>query len=281
MAQRVFDRKFGSEFLEGLSTGPGNYLFRDAESTVIYVGKAKNLRRRLQNYRNATRRRVHRKMRTLVREASSLDIQEQPTERQALLHENALIRSLKPAFNVDGAYAFLYPAVGVGRHDKRTLLCFSTSPEAYATLGLTWFGSFRSRPRAKAAFDALVELLTWVGHLEKRARLPAHESPRGSRLVGLRQVPPELYTALPAFFAGEGRELLSRLALLLLAKPRARRDAADVQESLQLLSRFYEMDAVRLRTAMLKMGRSGSFVPQGERDSLFIRAAFPSEAEGA
>ena len=101
------------------------------------------------------------------------------------------------------------------------------------------------------------------------------------RLVGLRQVPPELYTALPAFFAGEERELLSRLALLLLAKPGARRDAADVQESLQLLSRFYEMDAVRLRTAMLEMGRSGSFVPQGERDSLFIRAAFPSETEGA
>ena len=74
MGRRAFDRKFGSALVETLPTGPGIYLFRDAERGVLYVGKAKNVRRRLQNYRNASRRRVHRKMRTLVREASSLEV---------------------------------------------------------------------------------------------------------------------------------------------------------------------------------------------------------------
>ena len=184
MGRGAFDKKFGSA-LESLPTGPGVYLFRDSERGVLYVGKAKNIRRRLQNYRNASRRRVHRKMRTLVREASSLEVRAQESESQALLEENALIRVLRPPYNVDGAFAFLYPAVGVGRRDGHTLLCFSTKPEVYAELGLRWFGTFRSRPRAKEAFDALVELLALIGHLSKRTQLPAHKSVRGSRLRGV------------------------------------------------------------------------------------------------
>ena len=183
MGQRAFDKKFGAELVVNLAAGPGVYLFRDAAQAVLYVGKAKNIRRRLQNYRNASRKRVHRKMRTLVREASSVEIRPQDTERDALLHENALIRELRPPYNVDGAFAFLYPAVGVARRDAHTLLCFSTKPEDYAGLELDWYGCFRSRPRAKEAFDALVELLALIGHLEKRTKLPP-PSPRARLATG-------------------------------------------------------------------------------------------------
>ena len=276
MGKRAFDRKFGTELVDGLPTGPGIYLFRDAHSAVLYVGKAKNLRRRLQNYRNASRKRVHRKMRTLVREASRIEIRPQPSEREALLQENALIRELRPPYNVDGAFAFLYPALGLGRQDGNTLLCFSTKPEQYAQLQLDWFGTFRSRPRAKQAFDALVELLALIGHLEKRTRLPPHPKVRGSRLVALRQLPKALSAALGPFLAGEDRALLGALSTALLAKPRARRDAARVQECLQLLDEFYELDTRRLHEAMARLGHAGTFVPQDERDALFISARFES-----
>lgn len=273
MSKGAFDKKFGAELVAGLPTGPGIYLFRNAEDAVIYVGKAKNLRRRLSNYRNASRRRVHRKMRTLVHEASSLSIEPQPSERDALLRENALIRELKPPYNVDGAYAFLYPAIGVGQANRLTVLCFSTRPESFEELGLIWYGSFRSRPRAKAAFDALVELLSLIGHLEKYTRLPKHTRVQGSRVVGFRQVPNELHCALLPFFAGEKRSLLADLAKQLLAKPQACRDAALVQERLELLKCFFETDAVRLNDALRKAGRDGAFVPQEERDELFILSA--------
>ncbi len=284
MSARAFDRKFGADFLEGVPTGPGVYLYKDDAGTVIYVGKAKNLRRRLQSYRNASRRKVHRKMRTLVREARSIEVRPQDSEPQALLVENALIRELKPAFNVDGAYAFLYPAVGLAHRGRHTLLCFSTKPEAYEHLALEWFGTFRSRPRAKEAFDALVELLGLVAHIDKRSRLPEHPTVRGSRLVGLRQVPAELRDALASFLAGRDRGFLAALCRSLLAKARARREAVRVQECLHALDAFWEADTRRLREALDSVDRPGTFVPQDERDALFISAAWgegPRSAAGS
>jgi len=277
MARCAFDGKFGSALVERLPAGPGVYVFRDADRAALYVGKARNLRRRLQSYRNASRRRAHRKMRTLVREASSLEVRALATEREALLQENALIRALRPPYNVDGAFAFLYPAVGVGRAEGHTLLCFSTRPDAYAALGLRWFGTFRSRPRAKEAFDTLVELLALVGHMSRRSQLPPHSSVRGSRLVGLRQLPHDLAGRLAGFLGGEDRALLPALSTALLAKPGARRDAPHVEDRLRLLDRFYDTDARKLRLALNRLGRLEGFVPQDERDALFIAARFEAD----
>jgi len=274
VSRSVFDEKFGVDLLAKVPAGPGVYLFRDAAEVVIYVGKAKSLRRRLQTYRNATRGRLHRKMRTLVRAASSLHIEEQPTERSALLRENELIQQLRPHYNVDGAFTFLYPAIGVCRSDKQLVLCFSTRVAAYEELGLSWYGTFRSRPRVKAAFTAVVELLSLIGHREKRTALPGYRAVRGSRLVAFRQVPAELSEALPAFLAGQEHRLLGQLARALLAKPRALRDAGQVQEHLRALKLFFEADAQRLHEALRRLGRAGSFVEQGERDALFIESAF-------
>jgi predicted GIY-YIG superfamily endonuclease len=281
MGLRAFDKKFGSALIHSLPTGPAIYLFHDTDGHVLYVGKAKNIRRRLQTYRNASRRKVHRKMRTLVREASTLEIRAQESEREALLEENALIKRLRPPYNVDGAFAFLYPAVGIGATDAHTLLCFSTRPEAYAELPLRWFGTFRSRPRAKEAFDALVELLALIGHLSKRTQLPAHEPVRGSRLVGVRQLPGELAGRLAPLFAGEDCALLGALATALLAKPRARHDAARVEERLRLLDAFWEADTRKLRIAMERLGRTDTYVPQDDRDALFILARFEADPADA
>lgn len=274
VSARDFDLKFGEGLLALIGTGPGVYRYADADGVVIYVGKAKNLRRRLASYRNAGRKRTHRKMRRIVKAASSLSYEEVETEEAALLVENKLIRELKPVLNIDGAFAFLYPAIGVAFTEKHSLLCFTTQPEEYATQGLSWYGTFRSRLRAKLAFDALVELASLIGHKEKRTALPAHASLRGSRFVGLRQLPPALAAGLPRFFAGEDGAFLGELARALLHKPRARREASDVQEKLGFLKHFYEQDAVRLREALKKRGETGTYVAGADRDALFIRSRF-------
>jgi excinuclease ABC subunit C len=268
---RLFDGKFGADRLSEIPREPGVYLLRDEQDRVLYVGKAKDLRRRLASYRTASRRKAHRKMRTLVRAAASLELRPQASERQALLLENELIRTLRPPYNVDGAYSFLYPSLGVGRHEGRLLLAFTATPEAWRELELRWHGCFRSRRRARAAFDALVALFGRLGHAEPMSRLPAVRLRRGVRIEAFRRLPAELSPATDAFLAGESTELLSLLCGRLLELPSARRQAAEVEAQLRTLDDFARKDVASLRRVLDKLGRSGC-VPGHERDALFIEA---------
>jgi len=278
MLRSTFDDKFGADFIERAPTTPGVYRYLGALGEVLYVGKAKNLRRRFREYRSATKKKIHRKRRALVRAATSLCYEQLPTEEAALLREGELIRELRPAYNVDGAYTFLYPSLGVGFEDKRLLLCFTTEPERFREAGLVWFGCFRSRLRAKLAFDSLVELLSLVGHREKSSRLPLYPRIKGSRLVGFRQIPGELRAALTGFLAGEESSLPGHLARLLLDKARARRTAAEVEAQLGSLRAFYDTDTHRLRAALAALGETRRHVGSAERDALFIRSAFLRKA---
>jgi excinuclease ABC subunit C len=96
VSRAAFDDKFGEALVARAPTTAGVYRYLSVEREVLYVGKAKNLRRRLANYRNATRKKVHRKLRTLVREAHSLVYETCDSEAAALLREGELIRELKP-----------------------------------------------------------------------------------------------------------------------------------------------------------------------------------------
>ena len=269
MGTKAFDRKFGAELLRDLPASPAVYLFKDEDGTVIYAGKAKNIRRRLQSYRNAGRKKADRKMSRLVRHAHSLEVRLQDSEQDALLVENELIRELRPRYNVEGAFSFLYPSIGITGHEGRTLLAISTQSEAYEALRFRWFGSFRSRLRARDAFDALEALLDRIGHREPRQRLPELPRVRGSRVVGFRRVA-AFEAGLTRFLAGEDTAILSELSTVLLEKPDARDEAAEVGEDLRLLAAFFESDARPLHDALRAAGRAGSFVPQHERDALFI-----------
>lgn len=275
----LFERKFGADRIDELPRGPGVYLFRDAGGQVLYAGKAKDLRRRLANYRNASSRKVHRKMRALVRAAATLEVRSVESEMQALLLENELIRTLRPAFNVDGAFSFLYPAIGLGSEGGRMLLAFSSAPEEWSQLGLRWHGCFRSRARARGAFDALVELFGRLGHREPMSRRPAVPLRRGARLEAFRRMPPDLAPAADAFLASESTQLLSVLFQRLLDSASARRGAVEIEEQLKTLADFARRDVAALRGALEKTGRSG-WVSGAERDALFIRARqTPAESD--
>lgn len=271
MGLRGFDAKFGADRLSELPPSPGVYLFLDDAGGVLYVGKAKDLRRRLTSYRNATRRKSHRKMRTLVRVAASLEVRPQETETQALLLENELIRTLRPPYNVDGAFSFLYPALGVGQHDGRVLLAFTSTPEEWAQLDVRWHGAFRSRRRARAAFDALVALLARIGHREPPSRLPGVRLRRGVRLEAFRRVPPEVAAGANAFLAGESTDLLRLIIERLLESAQARAEAPEVADQLRTLRAFARSDIAPLREALRATSRA-AFVPGHERDALFITA---------
>ena len=91
----VFD---GKAFAGRLPTRPGVYLMRDTESTVLYVGKARNLRKRVASYFDA-RPKAERIMRMIAR-VSDIEVSLTRTEGEALLLENEWIKSLKPRYNI-------------------------------------------------------------------------------------------------------------------------------------------------------------------------------------
>ncbi|KKU87304.1 hypothetical protein A3A64_00225 [Candidatus Gottesmanbacteria bacterium RIFCSPLOWO2_01_FULL_48_11] len=88
-------------FQKAISTlphAPGVYLFKDEQGSVLYVGKAKDLKKRVSHY--ATREAIGEKTKALVMEATHLEIVETASEFDALLLEADRIRQYQPKYNV-------------------------------------------------------------------------------------------------------------------------------------------------------------------------------------
>lgn len=96
--------RLGRDFFRTLPERPGVYLMRDADEVVLYVGKAKNLRKRLGSYRVANPERMARRHLRLLRAVVRIELQECDDERAALAREAELLRSLKPRFNRAGTW---------------------------------------------------------------------------------------------------------------------------------------------------------------------------------
>ncbi len=82
-----------------LPTQPGVYLYKDGEGTVLYVGKAKNLRSRVRSYFNEDRL-AEAKTGSLIATARDLDFIQVDNNKEALALENNLIKQYKPRFNI-------------------------------------------------------------------------------------------------------------------------------------------------------------------------------------
>ena len=78
---------------------PGVYLFRDAESNLLYIGKAKHLRSRIRSYFNSSKKPI--KTQHLLSKIKSIDWIIVNNETEALLLENRLVKENKPKYNID------------------------------------------------------------------------------------------------------------------------------------------------------------------------------------
>ena len=92
------DKSSTSEYLKNLTTSPGVYKFLDKNERVIYIGKAKNLKKRVKSYFST--RQVDQKTRSLVSNISNISVVLVDTESDALLLENNLIKKFKPKYNI-------------------------------------------------------------------------------------------------------------------------------------------------------------------------------------
>jgi predicted GIY-YIG superfamily endonuclease len=101
---KPLDQRLGGKFFRKAPRRPGVYLMKNADDQVIYVGKAKDLKQRLNNYRLANPDRMPRRHLRMVREVARIEFQFCASEASALRRESKLLRSLRPKFNRAGVW---------------------------------------------------------------------------------------------------------------------------------------------------------------------------------
>ena len=135
-----------------LPSTPGVYMYFDSEGTVIYVGKAKNLKRRVSSYFNRT----HDSLRTnlLVRAIADMKYIVVPTEQDALNLENSMIKEYQPRYNVLLKDDKSYPWIVVTKE---------TFPRVFMTRkrikdGSKYYGPYTDTASARTVLDLIREL---------------------------------------------------------------------------------------------------------------------------
>jgi excinuclease ABC subunit C len=266
---KAFDRKFGPLFLSSIPTNPGIYRIYNSDSSLIYVGKAKNLRKRLSQYRGAKAKKKQRKMRRIIQDAARIEVEVCESHLDAVVKETQAIQASRPKWNVVGAFSFLYPFIGIQLAEDSTFFCYTTKPQLFS--GFDFHGSFRSRRVTRDAFYAWVSLLTYVCHPISKVGNRKHPVPKYSYLVGFRQFPQEWRELWSLFLRGESNQLLEILVLELLENAGARSRTKEVQELLHCLSRFWKKEAVPLFRVRSFCRCLAYPVEQKERDLLFLK----------
>ena len=138
---------------DSIPKDPGVYRFYDKEETILYVGKAKNLKNRLSSYFGNKKHQTH-KTRTMVKNADHIDYTIVQTETDALILEATMIKKYQPRYNVmlkDGkTYSYIcikkerFPRVSATRQVIKD--------------GSTYFGPYTSKYNTNIILDLIKKL---------------------------------------------------------------------------------------------------------------------------
>jgi excinuclease ABC subunit C len=142
-AQRLGEQR------RALPDAPGVYLFRNPRGTVIYVGKAKSIRKRVASHFSNPSTQVGRDLLPMIDRIESLVVS---TESEALLTEQNFIKQYKPRFNIRLRDDKSYPYIGISLDEDYPRVYFTRerhrSKRAY-------FGPYSNAKRVRETLDLL------------------------------------------------------------------------------------------------------------------------------
>ncbi len=236
-----------------LPVTPGVYTYYDASGTVIYVGKAKNLRRRVMSYFN----RHHDSVRTnlLVRAIADMSYIVVPTEQDALNLENSMIKEYKPRYNVllkdDKSYPWI---VVTNEHFPRVFMTRQRLND-----GSRYFGPYTDAGSARTLLELIRELYPirtcrhaitpdWIARGKGRLCLEYHMKKCGGCCTGL--VDGDEYRAwidrIKMILRGETQEVIAYLrdGMEKLASELRFEEAQQLKEKYDMIRRYQAKSAI-------------------------------------
>ncbi len=277
--ENPLNRRLGAEFFKSIPKQAGVYFMYDDRGSLLYIGKAKVLRNRLRQYAQAKPGGVPDRTIELVERIARIRWQECTDEQAALTQEYALLRALRPPFNIAGTDAEQYLFIGVRssplpppRGTVSTvplrMLDFQLSTsEAIIEEDYTVFGCFQHRFKTKGAYTALLRILfacTYEGHrFAYPARLTRHFPP----WLCSAPVPADWEKHLLRFLAGKSPGLL-RLAVLRLLESESvpRFMYPSLQDDIWVVKQFYETGPRRTRLLIRKHDVQGDTLSHDQMD---------------
>jgi excinuclease ABC subunit C len=268
------------EKMENLPSSPGVYLMKDSQGKILYVGKGKDLRKRVLSY---FRQKGHlgAKILALVNKVSDLEFIVTGTEKEALILESNLIKLHRPRYNV------------ILRDDKRYLVLRLDPKEDYPRLtlvrkmrkdGALYFGPYASAQAVRRTLKVLhgmFPLRQCSGRKFKSRRRPCLNHQMG-RCLGLcaGTITPEEYAPVVEqavlFLKGRTRDLQTKLrqemdsaaAGLEFEKAAMYRDrlnavAQSLEKQLMVSSRFQDQDVIGTHESGENLALAVLFIREG------------------
>jgi len=138
-----------AEQRRALPDAPGVYLFRDARGRVVYVGKAKSIRKRVASHCSSPSTHGGRDLLGLIDRIESLVV---GTEAEALLTEQHFIRRYKPRFNIRLRDDKSYPYIGISLDEEFPRVYFTRERHRRDR---AYFGPYSSAKRTRETLDLL------------------------------------------------------------------------------------------------------------------------------
>ena len=235
--------------LKHLPNGPGVYRMFDGKGEVLYVGKARSLKKRVANYARGVGHNT--RISRMIAETCSMEFVSTKTETEALLLEANLIKRLRPRFNVlmrdDKSFPYIliatdHPAPQIAKHRG-----------ARNRKG-DYFGPFASAGAVGRTIDALERAFLLRScadsYYERRTRpCLLHQIKRCSApctgLISLEDYG-ELVTEAEQFLRGKSRAVIGRLS----GEMQAASDAMDFEQAARVRDRIRALSAISMQNSV-------------------------------
>lgn len=287
--QRLFEhynpieKRVGKPFFEELPTKPGIYKMYGRSGGLLYVGKAKNLRKRLFTYRRAKMGKTSRKKIRLIRMTHKINVKLCDSEKEALLLENKLIRKHQPEFNHAKKKPETYYFIGLNREEKS--LGFSLQMHQPETDYV--FGAFKGHRLIRKSMGGIIRMLYILEHdITSVFQLPRVLTQKLTPMEYELQIGREenlinnIWADLLKFLKGESTLFMDQIVELCQDRGLLESFAGSmILDDLESLKWFYERCASRNYEISQELALDSPLIPQQKLDDYLIEWVFERDRD--